>query len=42
MFTGRVTGGRSGALPDDRSKGTVVWGADLVQDLVGGVDDICP
>lgn len=42
MFTSRVTGGCSGVLPSDRGEGTVVWGVDLVQDLVGRVDDVRP
>ena len=29
-------------LPGDRSKSTVIGGADLVQDLVGRVDDVRP
>lgn len=42
MFTGRVTGGCSGVLPGDRGKGTIIWGVNLVQDLVGRVDDVRP
>jgi hypothetical protein len=42
MFTGRVTGGCSGVLPGNSGEGTVIWGVDLVQDLVGRVDDVRP
>ena len=42
MLTGRVTGGCSGVLPGDRGEGAVIWGVDLVQDLVGRVDDVRP
>jgi hypothetical protein len=42
MLTGRVTCGRSGVFPRDCGEGTVIVGADLVQDLVGRVNDIRP
>ena len=42
MFAGRITGGRGGVFPGDRSKGTVIGGVDLIQDLVGRVDDVRP
>lgn len=42
MLTGRVTRGCGGVLPGNRGEGTVIWGVDLVQDLVGRVDDVRP
>lgn len=42
MLASRVAGGRSGVFTCDGGEGTVVGGADLVQDLVGRVDDVGP
>ena len=42
MFAGRITGGRGGVFPGDRGEGTVIGGVDLIQDLVGRVDDVRP
>ena len=42
MFASYVASGRSGVFPGDRCVGTVIGGADLVQDLVGRVYDIGP
>jgi len=42
MFAGRIAGGCGGVFPGDRGEGTVIGGVNLVQDLVGGVDDVRP
>ena len=42
MFAGRVTGWGGGVFPGDRGEGTVIGGVDLVQYLVGGVDNVRP
>jgi len=42
MLASRVTCGHSGVFPGDRGKCTVIGGVDLVQDLVGRVDDVRP
>ena len=40
MFASSVTGGCSGVFTCDGGGGAVIGGADLVQDLVRGVDDV--
>lgn len=42
VLASRVAGGCSGVLPGDRGKGTIIRGVDLVQDLVGRIDDVRP
>ena len=42
MFASRVACGRSGVFTCDVCKGTIIGSADLVQHLVGRVDDVGP
>jgi hypothetical protein len=42
MLTSGVASGRSGVFPCDRGEGAVVGSANLVEDLVRGVDNVRP
>jgi hypothetical protein len=42
MFACRVTCGRSGIFARNGGEGTIIGGADFVQNLVGRVDDVGP